>query len=156
MSEKTQMKMKRKNSLFSFLDREKKRKECIIFGLKKDRKIKVDSKAGKVLKNKLQTSLINIIMLLTIFSCFVVECDERNLQEVQSYIILKTKGTGYIQIIERSFSPMPDKVYINGNNELIGLSPYLITDSGDNININTFKFVWNQRITSAYRIFIFF
>ena len=96
MSEKSQMKMKRKNSLFSFLDREKKREECIIFGLKKDRKIKVDSKARKVLKNKLQTSLINIIMLLTIFSCFVVECDERNLQEVQSYIILKTKGTGYI------------------------------------------------------------
>ena len=75
--------------LFFMQDQDRLKQICITLGLKKYRNRKDDSKIQKVHKIKTQTRLINIMILLISFSCFVVKCNERKLQVGLSYVIVK-------------------------------------------------------------------
>ena len=151
MSENSQILKQRKIFLFSSLNKKKLKKINNIFRFEKDKNKLDESKNHKNIPIRIQIKLINMFMIYTIFSGLIVECNKRKLQEGQSFIILKTKGSGYKNIFNQYFSPKPFKIYINGNETKILSFHYDLGDCEDNINI--FKLIWNTSIQSTYNMF---
>ena len=153
MSENSQILKQRKIFLFSSLNKKQLKKINNIFRFKKDKNKLDESKNHKYIIVKIQIKLINMLMIYIIFSGLIVECNKRKLQEGLSFITLKTKGSGCINIFDTYFSPRPFNIYMNGNKTEKIKNSYYLNDFGDNINI--FKLIWNTSIQSTYNMFYY-
>ena len=118
--------------------------------------IKINLKKQNEFKKiiKVLLFLLYYIIIYSLFSIFSVECQQRKLQISNSFIILKTKGKGFIRILGNEgllSKEMPYKIYIN-DIETKEIKREYYFNSSEN-DINTFKIIWNIKINRIQYMF---
>ena len=88
-------------------------------------------------------NFFNLFLLLLIIGLFPL------VRTSENKIILKTKGTSSVIIINKNFKNPPDKLLLNG--EEIDVS-YKITNL-PTLNYHTFTLIWNTPLTSFEKMF---
>ena len=110
---------------------------------------------SKTIRLKYKNILISICYLIIIYFFFFsicIECNKRKLQSEFSIIKLKTKGTGLVTIISKSYKfNEPNEIYINDTNSSLIRRNYTFQENGD--NINNFTLIWRDAPTSCNFMF---
>ena len=103
--------------------------------------------------NKINTLLLNLYIIFNII--ISVHSEKNNIYQIRKLeslqqIIIKIKGNGTQNILNSDFSPLPSKIYVNGNNTNINDENkiYDLNDEENNIIIK-----WNNKLGNCNNMF---
>ena len=118
-------------------------------GLNLSYKLKGPKKSKRILKEILFI-LYQLIKYLA-FSFLFVKSHQKPRPRNFFYVILKTQGTGWINIFDGSFRILPNRIYINDIDPDEISYRYYFDDSEN--STHTFKLVWYNKINSTRNMF---
>ena len=106
-------------------------------------------------ENKLRKTLFYfhyVMVKLFLFSILLLASNQRNLQEIDSFIILKTIGAGDITILSNEFFTKNNLIEVQLNDNSTNISYQYDLNCSEN-QTNTFKITFNKTLNSTSQMF---